>query len=87
MGNNSSLTRKLIKNGNWRKKKIETLRFEDEDDYEYEISFEVFWRFLKIQTFQKASLYHFLLEKSALLSLVKEVYALARSQNDKTSSI
>ena len=48
MGNNSSLTRKLTKNGNWRKKKIETLRFEDEDDYEYEISFEVFWRFLKI---------------------------------------
>ena len=24
------------------------MRFEDEDDYEYEISFEVFWRFLKI---------------------------------------
>ena len=45
---------------------IETFRFKDEDDYEYEI-----W--LQVYTPRKASFYHFSLEKLALLPLVKEV--------------
>ena len=52
---------------------LETFRFEDEDDYEYEIWLEVFSRMLKIYTPRKASFYHFSLEKLALLPLVKEV--------------
>ena len=52
---------------------LETFRFKDEDDYEYEIWLEVFSRMLKIYTPRKASFYHFSLEKVALLSLVKEV--------------
>ena len=46
---------------------LETFRFEDEDDYEYEIWLEVFSRMLKIYTPRKASFYHFLLEKLALV--------------------
>ena len=46
---------------------LETFRFEDEDDYEYEICLEVFSRMLKIYTPRKASFYHFSLEKLALV--------------------
>ena len=52
-------------------KYLETFRFED--DYEYEIWLKVLSRILKIWTPQKASFYHFSLEKLALLPLVKEV--------------
>ena len=53
---------------------LETFRFKDENDYEYEISLKVFSRILKIQTPRKASFYHSVsLEKLALLPLVKEV--------------
>ena len=52
---------------------LETFRFEDEDNYEYEICIKVFSRILKIQTSRKASFHHFSLAKLALLSLVKEV--------------
>ena len=44
---------------------IETFKFEDQDDDEYEIGLKVFSR--------KASFYHFSQEKLALLSLVKEI--------------
>ena len=46
---------------------LETFRFENEDDYEYEIWLEVFLRMLKIYTPRKASFYHFSLEKLALV--------------------
>ena len=52
---------------------LDTFRFDDEHDYEYEIWSKVFSRILKIYTPQKASFYHFSLERLALLSLVKEV--------------
>ena len=54
-------------------KKIETFRFKEEDDYEYDIWLWVFSRILKIETPRKASFYHFSREKLALLPLVKEV--------------
>ena len=38
---------------------VETLRFEDQDDYEYEIWLKVFSRILKIYTPRKALFYHF----------------------------
>ena len=60
--------------------KLETFRFEEENDYEYDILLEVSSRLLKIQTSQKASFYYFSLHKLALLSLVKEV---TRSPNRK----
>ena len=46
-------------------------RFKDEDDYEYEIWLKRFLAYS--QNIDKASFYHFSLEKLALLSLVKEV--------------
>ena len=49
--------------------KIETFGFNDEDDYEYEISLKFFRVFSKYIPF----FYHFSLEKLALLPLVKEV--------------
>ena len=51
----------------------ETFRVEDENDYEYEIWFEVFSRIVKKQTPRNSSLYFFSPEKIALLSLLKEV--------------
>ena len=60
--------------------KLETFRFEEENDYEYDILLEVSSRLLIIQTSQKASFYYFSLHKLALLSLVKEV---TRSPNRK----
>ena len=60
--------------------KLETFRFEEENDYEYDILLEVSSRLLKIQTSHKASFYYFSLHKLALLSLVKEV---TRSPNRK----
>ena len=51
---------------------VETFRFKDENDYEYEILLEVSSRLTKIWTPLKASFYHFSLEKLALLLLVKE---------------
>ena len=60
--------------------KLETFRFEDENDYEYDILLEVSSRLLKIETSQKASFHYFSLDKLALLSLVKEV---TRSSNRK----
>ena len=50
-----------------------TFRFENEDDYDYEIWLKVFSHIFKINTPRKASCYHFSLEKLASLSLVKEV--------------
>ena len=52
--------------------RLETFRFKDENDYEYEILLEVSLRLTKIWTPLKASFYHFSLEKLALLLLVKE---------------
>ena len=52
---------------------LETFRFENEDDYDYEIWLKVFSHIFKIYTPRKASCYHFSLEKLASLSLVKEV--------------
>ena len=52
---------------------LETFRFKDKNDYKYEIWLQVLSHILKIQTFRKASFYHFSLEKLALLPLVKEV--------------
>ena len=54
-------------------KRIETFRFKEEDDYEYDIWLWVFSRILKIETPRKASFYHFSREKLALLPLVEEV--------------
>ena len=54
-------------------KLLETFRFKDANDYEYEIWLQVFLCSLKIQTPRKASFHHFSLEKLALLPLVKEV--------------
>ena len=52
---------------------IETFRFEDENDYEYEVELQFFSRILKKQTPRKASLYFFSLEKIALLSILKQM--------------
>ena len=52
---------------------IETFRFEDENDYEYEIELKVFPGILKKWTPRNASLYFFSLEKIALLSILKEM--------------
>ena len=65
---------------------LETFRFKDEDDQEYEIWLEVFSRLLKIQTSQNASFYHFSLENLALLALVKVMRSPDR-KNDNTSNI
>ena len=53
--------------------RIETFMFEDENDYEYEIWFQVFSRIINKQTPRNSSLYFFSPEKLALLSLLKEV--------------
>ena len=52
---------------------IETFRFKDENDYEYEIWLKVFSHILNIYTPRKASFYHFSLEKLAPLPSVNEV--------------
>ena len=64
--------------------KLQTFRFENEGDYEYDISLKVFSCLLKIKTSRKASFYHFSLDKLALLSLVKEAYT--RSTESKMIS-
>ena len=61
-----------------------SIRFKDEDDYEFEIWLKVFSRILKIKTPRKASFYHFSLEKLALLPLVKEV---TRSPDGKMTKL
>ena len=57
----------------WILKSLLIFRFEDEDDYAYEIWLRVFSRIVKILTSRKASFYHISPEKLAPLSLVKEV--------------
>ena len=68
---------------------VETFRFEDEDDYtSTRFDFKIFRVFSKISgesTLQKASLYHFSLEKDSIVMFSEEGYGLSRSQNDKTS--
>ena len=66
-----------------------SFRFEDEDDYEYEIWFKVFSRILKIQTSRKASFCHFSLENKVSTVILSELCysAFSRSPNDETSNI
>ena len=66
-----------------------SFRFEDEDDYEYEIWFKVFSRILKIQTSRKASFCHFSLENKVSTVILSELgySAFSRSPNDATSNI
>ena len=52
---------------------IETFRFEDENDYEYEIELKVFPGILKKWTPRRALLYFFSLETIVLLSILKEM--------------
>ena len=52
---------------------VDSFRFKDGDDYEYDIWLTVFSRIIKIQNPPKAWFYHFSQKKLALLPLVKEV--------------
>ena len=49
---------------------IESFRFDDENDHEYEISFKVFSRIVKKYTPRNSSLYLFLPDKLTLLTLL-----------------
>ena len=62
---------------------IETFRFEDEDDYKYEIWLEVFSGLLKISLPGKL---HFTIftRKVSIVIFSEGDYALSRKQNDKT---
>ena len=52
----------------------------DENDYKVEISLRAFWRLLKKETPQRASLSFFLIETLAQLFLLKEVKPFPRSK-------
>ena len=67
-------------------KKIETFRFWDENNYEYQIWLKVFSRILKSWTPRKASLHFFSTKKISTVIFNKRALAISRRQNDKTSN-
>ena len=67
--------------------RIETFMFEDENDYEYEIWFQVFSRIINKQTPRNSSLYFFFTRKVSTVIVIEGGWALSRLQNAKTSNI
>ena len=65
---------------------IETFKFEDKDDYKYEIGLKVFSRILKIDS-PESFILPFFSRKVSTVILSEGGYAPSRSQNDKTSNI
>ena len=53
--------------------RIDSFRFEDENDYEYEIQLKVFSRIVEKYSTRKASLYNFSPEKLVRLFLLEKV--------------
>ena len=60
----------------------ESFTFEDEDFCEYKILLKVFSHIVKKYSTQKASLYHFSLEKLVPFIFIGEGLALSQLQND-----
>ena len=65
---------------------LETIRFEVEDDYEYQIWPKVFSRLLKIFSPDSFTL-PFFTRKVSTVTFSEGGYTLSRSQKDKTSNI
>ena len=65
---------------------IETFKFEDQDDYEYEIGLKVFSRILKIDS-PESFILPFFTRKVSTVIFSERDYVPFRSQNDKTSNI
>ena len=65
---------------------IETFKFEDQDDYKYEIGLKVFSRILKIDS-PESFILPFFTRKVSTVIFSEGDYAPFRSQNDKTSNI
>ena len=65
---------------------IETFKFEDQDDYEYEIGLKVFSRILKIDSPESFILPFFTRKVSAVIFSEGDDAPFG-SQNDKTSNI
>ena len=66
---------------------LETFRFEDEDDYVYEIWLKVFSHILKNIDSPESFILPFFTRKVSTVILSEWGYALSRSQNDKTFNI
>ena len=69
------------------KEEEETLRFEGESDYKYEIWLKVFLLTFKAWTLRKASLYFWFKRKVRTVILIERGQAFSGSQNDKTSNV
>ena len=65
---------------------IETFKFEDQDDYEYEIGLKVFSRILKIDS-PESFILPFFTRRVSTVIFSEGGYAPSRSQNDKTFNV
>ena len=66
---------------------IETFRFEDEDDYEYEIWLKIFFASLQNIDFPESFILPFFTKKVSTVTFSEGGYNFSRSQNDKTFNI
>ena len=57
----------------WKQERIESFRFKDDNDYEYEIQLKVFSRVVEKYSTREASLYKFSPEKLVQLFLLDKV--------------
>ena len=66
---------------------LETFRFKDEDDYEFEIWLKIFFTYSQIKASPQSFIFPFLTRKVSTVTFSEEGYILSWSQNDKTSNI